>query len=167
METILTKRLILKPLSLSDDESMYMLHADKEVMKYIRPVDQDIFQTKKRIKEILTYSKENPGLGLWNAFNKETDEYIGWGILLHIEHKIENPIEVGFRLHTKFWKQGFGHEIGSALVEYGKNINLDKIVGITRDDNIGSQKTLEKCGLTYIEDRIFYEQQVRYYEVKL
>ncbi len=167
MNEILTKQLILKPLQRDDDENLFALHSDEQVMKYIRKPDSDIFQTKKRIKEVMQYSFENPDLGLWCAFLKESKEFVGWGVLVHIEHKQTNPVEVGFRLHQKFWKKGFGFEIGSALINHAKDLGQKTIVGITREDNIGSQKTLEKCGLQYIEDRIYYEQQVKYYEIKL
>ena len=167
MNEIITERLILKPLQRSDEEKLYGLHSDPEVMKHIRSPDSDIFQTKKTIKTTLDYTSKNPSFGIWCAFSKEDQAFIGWGLLLHIEMKMENPIEVGFRLHSKNWLLGYGFEIGSALVQYGKDIGLKKITAVTIDDNIGSQKTLEKCGLRYIEDRIYYSLQCRYYEVKL
>lgn len=136
-------------------------------MKFIREPDADIFHTKKTIKATLDYSKENAQFGIWCAFDKQNQTFIGWGLLLHIEMNIDNPIEVGFRLHSEIWMQGYGFEIGSALVNYAKDLGLKKVSGITIKENIGSQKTLEKCGLSYIEDRIYYKIQCRYYEVKL
>jgi RimJ/RimL family protein N-acetyltransferase len=166
MNDIITERLVLKPLQQRDDQSLFALHSDPEVMKYIREPDRDIFQTKKRIKSTLDYTKKNPELGIWCVFSKDDQTFIGWGLLLHIEMKLENPIEVGFRLHVDKWRKGYGFEVGSALVRYGKDIGLKSISGITISSNIGSQKTLEKCGLSYIEDRLYYDIQCRYYEMK-
>jgi RimJ/RimL family protein N-acetyltransferase len=152
---------------MSDDENLYGLHSDPEVMKFIREPDSDIFQTKKRIKEIINYSAQNNGLGLWSAFEKESKSFIGWGVLVHIDHNLENPVEVGFRIHQKYWRKGFGSEIGIALLNHAKSIQLKSVCGITRADNVGSQKTLEKCGLEFLENRNYYNQQVLYYEKRL
>jgi RimJ/RimL family protein N-acetyltransferase len=134
-------------------------------MKFIRPPEQDIFETKKKISTILKYSQEHPNFGLWTAWLE--DHFIGWVILLHIEHNPEYPIEVGYRLHTKYWGQGYATEMAQALVDYAKEIHLDSVCGITIEENVGSMKVLEKCGLKYIEDRLYYEVPVRYYEIKL
>lgn len=162
-----TERLLLKPLQSDDDHFLFELHSDPEVMKFIRKPDQDIFQTKKRIHEILDYTKENPGLGLWNAFLKETGDFLGWVVLVHIEHSQKNPVEVGYRLHQKFWGKGYASEMAQKILEHAADLGLKKVCGITIDENIGSQKVLEKVGLTYKEDRIYYELQVRYYEIEL
>jgi RimJ/RimL family protein N-acetyltransferase len=167
INSILTNRLVLKPLEKSDDEDLFGLHSDPEVMKFLREPDSDIFQTKRRINEILDYSSQNDGLGLWSVFEKESKNFIGWGVLVHIDHNLLNPIEVGFRLHQKSWRKGYAHEIGSALLDHAKNIDLESVCGITSDDNIASQKTLEKCGMQFIENRNYYNQQVLYYEKKL
>ncbi len=157
----------MKPLEKVDAEHLFGLHSDAEVMKFIREPDTDIFQTKKRINEILSYSFDNAGLGLWSAFTKQDKSFIGWGVLVHIDHNLSNPIEMGFRLHQRFWRQGFGFEIGNALLDHAKNINLARVCAITLDENIGSQKTIEKCGLQFKEKRNYYNQQVLYYEKEI
>jgi ribosomal-protein-alanine N-acetyltransferase len=167
MNEIITERLILKPLTKKDDVNLFELHSDKQVMHFIRNPDEDIFQTKKKILETLRYSEANKSLGLWCAFDKVSDVFIGWGVLVHIEHNVNNPIELGFRLHTKYWMQGFGSEIAQALIHYACGIKLTTIVGITSEDNIGSQKTLEKTGFHFVEKREFYNQEVLYYKQKL
>lgn len=136
-------------------------------MKYIRPPEVDIFETKKKISTILKYTQEHQQFGLWCAFSKETNEFLGWVILLHIEHNETYPIELGYRLHQKYWGKGFATEMAQAMVQYAKEIKLDSICGITIEENIGSKKVLEKAGLVYLEDRLYYETPVKYYEIKL
>lgn len=165
IKEIITSRLTLKPLTKEDDENLFALHADPEVMKYIRPSEEDIFQTKKKIKTILDYTKSNPKFGLWTAYLG--DEFIGWIILLHIEHNQDYPIEVGYRLHTKHWGQGFATEMTKSILKYAKEINLKSVCAITTEENIGSQKVLKKAGLKYIEDRLYYETPVQFYELEL
>jgi ribosomal-protein-alanine N-acetyltransferase len=167
VQEILTQRLILKPLQKSDDENLFFLCSDSEVMKYIRKPDTDIFQAKKKIKSLLDYTSQNPSFGLWMAYAKDTKEHLGFVLLLHIENNPEYPIEVGYRLHTKFWNQGYATEMSKALIKYGKDLGLKSVSGITIEENINSIHVLEKSGLKYIEDRLYYELPVRYYEVEL
>jgi RimJ/RimL family protein N-acetyltransferase len=167
VQEILTQRLILKPLQKSDDENLFSLCSDSEVMKFIRKPDTDIFQAKKKIKSLLDYSKNNPNFGLWMATTKDTKEHLGFVLLLHIETNSDYPIEVGYRLHTKFWNKGYATEMASAMINYGKDIGLKTVSGITVEENINSIKVLESSGLEYIEDRLYYEVPVRYYEVQL
>ena len=162
-----TERLYLKPLKNEDDVILFGLHSDPEVMRFIRKPDQDIFQTKKKISEILKYSKNHPDLGLWNAFTKDTDEFVGWGVLVHIEHNCHYPIEVGYRLHHKYWGQGLATEISTTLLNYAKDKGLAKISGLTSQDNLASQRVLEKIGMKFLEDRLYYETQAKYYEIEL
>jgi len=165
MNEIITERLILKPLKKSDDVSLFELHSDEEVMHFVRRPDTDIFQTKKRIKEILEYSELNQNLGLWCVFDKVSSNFLGWGILVHIEHNQGYPIELGFRLHKKYWRKGFGSEVASALIQYAQGLQLKTISAITREDNIASQKTLVKSGFNFVDKRSFYNQEVWYYEI--
>lgn len=136
-------------------------------MKFIRKPDTDIFESKKKIKELLDYSRNNPNFGLWMAYDKESKEHLGFVILLHVETNPDYPIEVGYRLHSKFWNKGYATEMAKAIISYGKDIGLKIICAITIEQNTRSINVLEKCGLKYIEDRLYYEVQVKYYEVKL
>lgn len=162
-----TERLILKPLRKEEDQNLFELHSDPDVMKYIRAPEQDIFETKKKVSTILKYTQENPHYGLWCAYTKDTDKFIGWVILLHIEHNESYPIEVGYRLHQKYWRQGFATDMTLAMIQYAKEIGLGSLCAITTEENIGSQKVLEKTGFSYLEERLYYETQVKYYEIKL
>jgi ribosomal-protein-alanine N-acetyltransferase len=164
MKSILTERLDLTPLKESDAQDLFELHSDPEVMKYIGPTLTNINEAKSRIAKVLKYSAENDGFGIWAARLEETEEFIGWCVLCHIELNPENPIEVGYRIHQKFWNKGYATEMGKVLKEYAKiKLKIENIVGITHPDNIGSCKVLEKIGLSYKEDRTYYDLPCKFY----
>jgi len=164
MKSLETERLKLIPLESHDDENLFGLTSDPKVMKFIRKVDTDIFQAKKKIKELMSYSQSNPDFGMWMLRLKATDEFIGFVILIHIDLNTSYPIEVGYRLHTKFWKQGYATEAASRIKEYAENELKVKVCAITIQENLGSQNVLKKIGLSYKEDRIYYETEVMYFE---
>ena len=85
------------------------------------------------------------------------------GILLSLHMKatmmkVSDPIIFGKCVEV-FYKDLF--------VKYGKDLGLKSVSGITIEENINSIHVLEKSGLKYIEDRLYYELPVRYYEVEL
>lgn len=164
MKQIQTKRLNLMPLQLSDDQNLFSLTSDVDVMKYIREVDSDIFQAKKKIRELLNYTESNPDYGMWMARSRETNEFVGFVILIHIDLNIDNPVEIGYRLHKKFWKQGLATEMATRIKKYAEVDLKIKICAITIEANLGSQNVLKKIGLSYKEDRVYYETKVMYFE---
>jgi len=165
-DIIKTKRLILRKLTTKDSQLMFELCRDPDVMKYIRNVDTDISESEKKTNEIFKYQKQHPELGLWFAFDND-EQCIGFVILLHIEHNPQNPIEIGYRIHKKFWGQGFATEMAIAIKQHAQALELNKVCGITIDENINSQKVLKKIGMNFIDYRTFYNVKVKYFEVEL
>lgn len=159
-------RLKIRLLNEEDYKTLYPLHSDPLVMKYIREPDSSLEQTQKRMLEMINYNKKNSDFGLFIAFEKESNECIGWAILIHAELNESKPMEIGYRLFPKFWNQGFATELALRVLEYGKEKGLKKICGVTRPDNLASKKVLKKCGLSFIDEREFYNQNCSYYEVK-
>lgn len=166
MMNLKTKRFTLKQLSLADSQLMYEICKDPDVMKYIRPVDTNILQSEKKVKEIFEYQKTNPNFGLWFAFD-EKKECVGFVILLHIEFDKNNPVEIGYRIHKKYWGQGIATELAIAAKEHAVTLGLKSVCGITIEPNLNSQNVLKKIGMKYIENREFYNVNVMYFEVEL
>jgi RimJ/RimL family protein N-acetyltransferase len=135
-------------------------------MKYIRQPDASIEQTQKRMLEMINYNKKNPDFGLFVAFEKESNECIGWAILIHAELNESKQMEIGYRLFSKFWAKGLATELSKRMLEYAKEQGLKKVCGVTRPDNLASRKVLEKSGLNFIDEREFYNQNCSYYEVE-
>lgn len=157
----------MKPLSKEDDVNLFELHSDSEVMKFIRKPDQDIFETKKRINSLLKYTQSNANFGLWTVWSNDKNEFLGWAILQHIELNADYPIEVGYRLHKKFWNNGLATQMTLELLAYAKELGLENISAITLEENEASKKVLEKTGFKYLEDRLYYQTQALYYEKAL
>ena len=56
--------------------------------------------------------------------------------------------EIGWILHRDFWQQGYGTEIGSALLEFGfVTLNSRRIIAECNAENIGSWRIMEKIGM--------------------
>lgn len=160
-----TKRLKLRLLKEGDESLLFPLHADPDVMLKIGPPDSNLEHTKEKVRDNLNYMRSHPGHGIFLAFL--ADEFIGWGVLVHIEKNEEYPIEVGYRLHKKFWGQGFATEIALALRDHAKKIGVEVLAGITAQDNLASMRVLEKIGMQFRSIQKYYNLYVQYYEMQL
>jgi len=159
-----SKRLYLKEFTLDDVEKLFRLNSDADVMKYIHPPETDINVIKKVINRIIKYYSDNPGLGVWAGYEKQSDKFIGFFELANLDTTDE--IEVGYRLFKEFWGQGYATEMTKVLIDYGFNkMGLEQIAGITHPENISSQNVLLKSGLTYIKDAVFYGFLDKYYTI--
>ncbi len=160
-----SKRLYLSEYTKTDAQLLLELNSDPDVMKYIGPPRVDIKVAEESIKKLIAYYSENPGLGVWAAFEKDTDEYIGFFELAHLDNTEE--IEVGYRLHKKYWGKGYATEMSKVLIDYGFNkLGLNEIAGVTHPENIASQNVLLKCGLRYVKDAVFYGFLDKYYIIE-
>lgn len=158
-----TTRLYLREIEESDLDFLTALHRDPDVMRYIGPP-----RTRKAVRERIEKIRQSyvdfPGRGIWMACEQSNDNPIGWGCLKDLDGT--ELIEIGYRLAKDAWGKGYATEIARALVEYGFNgYGLEKIVGVTTPDNIGSQKVLEKAGLVRNGSGRYYNSDVFFYEL--
>lgn len=162
-EFLSTDRVVLKELTMGQIDHLVDLDSDPAVMHFItdgeiRPREHHL----EAIPKLLKYSKENPGLGLWTAYLKDTGAFIGWYILKHLLETGE--VEIGFRLKKKFWGQGYSTEVSKELVKHAfDTVGLKRVIAITRPDNFASQAVIKKVGLKEEGTETFYNIHCLYF----
>jgi len=56
--------------------------------------------------------------------------------------------EIGWILHRDYWRQGYGTEMGNAMLKFGfEDLGLHRILAHCDAENIGSYKIMEKIGM--------------------
>jgi RimJ/RimL family protein N-acetyltransferase len=159
--TIRTKRKTLRKLSAVDVEDLYELDRDLEVRRYIddaRPPAPWPEYRDATLKKLESFSVPATDLGFWSA-RLEDETFIGWFHLRPNTNVFPGEMEIGYRLHRKFWRQGLATEgtrrlLNLAISEHG----LGYVMGTTLAANIGSRRVMEKAGMqfeksfTYPED---------------
>ena len=153
-----TQRLLLRPLAIDDDEGMFELDSNLEVIKYITPLPSiltSIEQSRKVISSIQEQHKDN-SVSRLAIIIKETDEFIGWISLKLIKKEINghvNYYEVAYRFIPRYWGKGYATEATSAIVKYGFEVlKVEKIYAIVMRENLGSRKVLKKSGFQQTGD---------------
>ena len=158
-----TERLILREFDISDAQTFYELNLDEEVMRYTADkVFASVDESAYLIRNYKEYKKN--GYGRWTVVLKESNEILGWCGLKYIESVQE--VDLGYRLHKKYWNKGFATEASKASLAIGfEQYGLDLIVGRTMKENAASIKVLEKTGMTYWKDFDFEEHPGVYYRI--
>ncbi len=148
-----TDKFILRNLEPKDAQGMFELDSDPEVLRYLgnNPLIS-VDQSKKIIENVLKQYEKN-GIGRWAIIDKETSEFIGWSGLKY-EEKVRafGYYDLGYRLKKKFWRKGIATETALISLDYGFNqLKLDKISATAHIENIGSNKVLQRVGLSFVE----------------
>jgi len=151
------------PLEMKHIDNLADLDSDPEVLHYITDgVPRDRKHQEEGVPRVMKYMEENPGLGLWVTYLKDTNAFMGWYILKHLPN--DGEVEVGFRLKKKFWGNGYSTEAGKALLKYGfETLGLKRIAAIVRPDNLASQAVIKKIGLREEGTGTFYGIECLYF----
>jgi len=162
-----TKRLILKHTDYSDLNNLIELRSDPNVMKYI---GDGAPQTKEDVERFLAYAipyQKKYGFGFCSVFEKDSGNFIGQAGLFHLgSSEDQDEIEIAYRFHKNYWGKGYATECAKALIHWGfQQLSVQKLVAVVDLKNLRSSHVLEKAGLVYIGDGIYYEKKVRKYAI--
>ncbi len=87
---------------------------------------------------------------------------VGWDGLEFLPETGEN--EVAYLLSGWVWGRGFATEAAQAAVRFGfDNADLNAIIGLVHPQNFGSIRVLEKCGLTFIDRKVYWGMEMLRY----
>lgn len=155
-----TERLTLRPVTHEDNEEVFFLRSDREVMKYLgQPLAAST-------QEIIAY--------IDNLIDKtNTNEGIAWAITIRNDTKLIGIIafrkfqkehyrgELGYGLHPDWQNKGIMHEAMGAVLDYGfTTIRLHSVEANVDKENIASIRLLEKNNFTkeaHFKENYYFE----------
>lgn len=138
------KRILLRPVVLSDAKDMYEYASDEETVRFVFEKHQDIAETRKNIA--VHFMKEP--LGKYGIVLKETEKMIGTIDLRLKEEK--NSAEIGYTLNKAYWGNGYITEAGKIILDLGfETLGLERIFACHDSENPMSGKVMKRLGMTY------------------
>lgn len=142
-----TDRLFLKPLTISDQDSMVnVIMSDKEVMKWL-PSSDCVSTKEEQNKTALNYLEEftepwsRYGFGVWGIFYKSHDsesllKFIGYCGFLAEQISGAGP-EIAYALKREMWGKGLVPEAVSVCLDWlFKNHNFLSAHAVTEKNNL-------------------------------
>jgi RimJ/RimL family protein N-acetyltransferase len=149
MSIVETPRLRLRQFTLDDAEFVLELVNEPSFVSNI--ADKGLRTPDDARRFILEGSwtcQEKPGYGQFVVELKEGGEPVGICGLLYRDSL--DLTDIGFALLPDYWGQGYAFEAASTVLEYGRStLGIEKIVGLTSEDNLASIKVLRKLGMEF------------------
>jgi ribosomal-protein-alanine N-acetyltransferase len=167
LKTIETERLILKIANLEDAEFFLKLYNEPKFIQFIGDRNlKTIEDAENYVKEKFQPQFDKMGFGNYVMVTKSDNLKIG-AMGIFIREGLEIP-DIGFSVLEEFHNFGYAFEAANALKKIiFKDFKIEKLSAITTEDNISSQKLIEKLGLKYIKMVEFpgADNLLRYYEM--
>lgn len=165
MEKLLlqTERINLVDFETSDLDTLVGMRSDPEVVKYLGGEKaSDRVWNKGRLDFYISCYPD--GIGQRKMVWRETGEVFGWSGLQPLEG--EEDIEISYGMTRKFWGKGIGSECAQAWLEFGfENVGLKRIVAVAMKENVGSWRIMEKNGMTFEKEGVFYNMNCLLYSI--
>ena len=139
-----TERLVLRRTTLDDANDYFYLRSSPEAMKHIcKPLQKSVEETKEMIYKINEMIAFNDGIS-WAVCLKNNSKMIG-SVSFHRIYKDHYRAEIGYMLHSDYWRLGIISEAVDATINYGFNtLQFHSIEAHIDPTNIGSEKLLQK-----------------------
>jgi RimJ/RimL family protein N-acetyltransferase len=155
--TLTTPRLLLRPWRDDDVDAFAAMFDDPAVMEFLMPArgpmsacaDADRAAIEAIVERVRAHFDRH-GFGWWAAELRETGAFIGFIGLSHIpfEAHFTPAVEIGWRLASAYWGQGYATEGAQAALEAGfTQLSLSEIVSITVPANARSRRVMERIGM--------------------
>lgn len=162
LHSIETARLRLRMFRPQDLDPLAALFADPDVMRYVgdgKPVLRD--EAEKALISIIQHWHRN-GFGRWAAEYKETREFVGFGGL----RSLFEQREVVYHFARAHWGKGLATELATASLRYGfEEHRFERIVAIAKPRNAASIHVMEKLGMHFEMQTIYYGIEVVQYAI--
>lgn len=140
---LITDRLILKQLELSDNAAIFKLRSDDTINAFInRKSAESIVEAQDFIKNININIANNSSI-YWAIKLKNTNELIGTICFWNIEIK-ESSSEIGYELLPDYQAKGFMQEAIKEVINYGFKIGFKTINAYPMTLNFASINLLKR-----------------------
>ena len=149
MTILETERLLLRKITVDDAPFMLDLLNQPSFIQFIgdRGI-RTLNDARNIIMKRYIDAYERLGFGIYLTLLKEGQVPIG--ICGLVKRDGLDDVDVGYAFLPQYWSKGYASESVSAVLEYARNtLGIQRVLGITTPDNIGSIRVLEKAGLKF------------------
>lgn len=145
MKTLESPRLILRKFRPDDLSAVQSYAGNAENIIYMLWGPNTTAQTQWFIDMAIREAEKEPCTHFeYAAVCKKTGQLIGACGL----YSSGETAEIGWILHKAYWKQGYGTEMGRALLDFGfGELKLHRIIAHCDAENYGSYRVMEKIGM--------------------
>lgn len=151
---LVTDRLRIREIRLSDVGNLYKLYEDEEITKYMPGLFETIEQEKEYTKNYIKNVYGFYHYGMWIIETLENNEIIGRvGVENKSEVGIDYTHELGYMIGKKYWRRGYGKEAAKAVIDFmDEEYDITDIFVEVKKENVSSCKLAIALGFE-LEDK--------------
>ena len=145
-----TERFILRKFNDNDIDDLHEILKDEIVNTYLPWfVSKSVDDTKKFLEDRV-YSKYKKEVSYFYAIEaKDSHKVVGYVDVTYIDLN-EKCGDLGYGIHQDYWKNGIASEVSLAMLKQLKEDGFAFITATCDQNNIGSGRVMQKCGMKYM-----------------
>ncbi len=157
-------RTIIREFAKEEEHLILKLFEDRQVTRYTG--QRTMQEVKSIFQNMFVDYKLSSNIGRWAIINRSDGEFMGTCMI--VEARPELPLmEIGFLLAKKYWGRGIATEVVKTLVDHGfYAAGLSELYAITYSEHKASQRVLNKCGFTLIDNLSYLNNQYKLYRIQ-
>ncbi|WP_294578073.1 GNAT family N-acetyltransferase [uncultured Thomasclavelia sp.] len=145
-----TKRFILRKFNNDDLNDLHEILSDEIVNAYLPWfVSKTLEDTKQFMKERIYHEYQQDVAYFYAIEAKDTHKVIGYVDITDIDLK-EKCGDLGYGINRLYWNQGIASEVSQVLLQQLKEDGFAFITATCDQNNIGSGRVMQKCGMWYM-----------------
>jgi RimJ/RimL family protein N-acetyltransferase len=148
-EPLMTERLLLRPFSVADFDSLFAYRSLPEVTRYLLfgpQTHQEVRETLERKIGFRSIASEGDVLALALEL-RETGDMVG-DFILQLVSRVNRTAEIGYIIHPDHQGHGYATEGGRAVLGIAfRDLGLHRVIGRLDARNDASAQVLEKLGM--------------------
>jgi RimJ/RimL family protein N-acetyltransferase len=159
MTVLRTARLRLEPFAEHRLDGLHAMNARPEVMRYIGGQPETREQTAAAIQRVQRCWAAW-GTSWWALIELQSGRVAGAGCVQHLRREADppadldmlrsNPLEIGWRLHPDFWRQGLAGEAAARMASFAfEDLATTELLAVRHPDNAASARVMDRLGMRF------------------
>lgn len=144
-----TPRLLLRPFEATDGPAIHEYASDPEVVMHMEWGPNTLEGSQTHLRDVIKNRSPDEKQNFPFAVVLKAENNLVGSCHLFVEHPDIREAWIGYVLARPYWGQGIMTEAARAVLAFGfGELGLHRIYATCRPENIGSQRVLEKIGMT-------------------
>jgi [ribosomal protein S5]-alanine N-acetyltransferase len=157
-----TKRLVLKPIELTDAQAIFEMRANKHVNEFIARPKMETVEAAQSLVEATRKKYAEKQAIAWAGILRDYNKIIGTCGFNNFDFANKHA-EIGGEMATDYWGKGIAQEAFEAIIKFGQNeLDLQTIEAKVSPKNRSAIALLTSYGFikeAHFKNRIFFEGQ--------
>lgn len=159
MTILHTQRLRLEPFAPVHLGGLQQMNSHPEVYRFLSGQPETPEQTAQGIARVQRCWAAW-GTSWWAFVHLQSQQVVGAGCIQYLRHELApptdpnsllgNPLEIGWRLHPDFWRQGLASEAAERMAAFAfERFPITELLAVRRPENVKSGRVMDRLGMHF------------------